>query len=199
MSVTAESIREDVPQYAGLRMQAEEYFRLANDGHRYELVNGVVILSPSPTPRHQQVMLKIAAQLSAFLEKHPVGAAYPETDVRLDENLVYRPEIVFLRTERVLDNWERIRTAPDLVVEIVSPASRRYDAETKRSDYERYGVREYWLIDPDRETMTFYRLESGRYVETAPKQDRLTSEAVPGFVLDLSAVRRAFRPLTKKS
>lgn len=183
------------PRYAGLRMSADEYLRLSDDGHWYELVDGVVLLSPSPTPQHQQVAGEIHYQIMAFLRTRRLGSAYLETDVRLDETLVYRPDLVFVRAERVLENWELIRHPPDLVLEVVSPKNRRYDIETKKPDYERYGVGEFWLIDPRRKTMTFYRLEAGRYVEVAPEQDRLPSTAIPGFILDLAEVRKSFDPL----
>ena len=198
MSLFTETVDRRVPQYAGLRMSAEKYLLLEEDGHQYELNTGVVVLSPSPTPKHQQILAEILAQLMWYLRSHPVGAVYPETDIKLDEDLVYRPELVFIQADRVAENWERVRVAPDLVVEIISPETRRYDSETKKADYEHYGIREYWLIDPDRATMTFYRLESNGYVEAAAQDDRFASEAVPGFVLDLASVRKAFRPLKQQ-
>jgi len=187
--------RIDSPLYAGLRMSADEYLQLPNDEFKYELVDGVVVLSPSPEPKHQQVLGEIHFQLKAFLRTHPIGSCYIETDIRLDARLVYRPELVFLRKERVRENWKRIQVAPDLVLEVISPESRRYDSETKKGDYERFGVKEYWLIDPYQQTMVFYRLESGRFVEIAPQGDKLAGQAVPGFTLDLAAVRTSFEPL----
>ena len=187
--------RIDSPLYAGLRMSADEYLQLPDDEFKYELVDGVVVLSPSPEPKHQQVLSEVIYQLKAYLRSHPAGSCYPETDIRLDVKLVYRPELVFLRKERVRENWKRIQCAPDLVLEVISPESRRYDAETKKGDYERFGVKEYWLIDPYQQMMLFYRLESGRFVEVQPQGDKLISEAVPGFILDLAAVRSSFEPL----
>ncbi len=180
--------------YAGLRMSADEYLSLEDDGFKYELLDGVVIVSPSPTPQHQQVLAEILFQLKAFLRDHAVGNVYPETDVRLDDKLVYRPELVFVRAERVAANWQRIREAPDVIVEVVSPSTRRYDLETKKPDYERYGVGEYWLVDPERDSMTFFRLEDGRFVKAKTAQDRYESRVIAGFALDLAAVRKSFRP-----
>jgi Uma2 family endonuclease len=183
------------PGYAGLRMSADEYLALEDDGRKYELLSGVVVMSPSPTTKHQQVLMEIAYQVKAFLKHSPLGGLYPETDIRLSADLVYRPELVFIRSERVRANWPRISEPPDLVVEIVSPESRRYDSETKRSDYERYGVREYWLIDPDLETMNFLRMEGKSYVPMQPQGDELASSVLAGFKLDLKAVRNSFQPL----
>ncbi len=183
------------PLYSGLRLNADQYHALEADGFLYELVDGVVILSPSPNPRHQQVLVEIAYQIKAFLKLNPIGSLYAEVDVKFTNELVYRPELVFLRRDRVRQNWERISESPDLIVEIISPESRRYDRETKKDDYQRYGVQEYWLIDPIMESLEFYRLEQGRFVEMAPHGERLASNALIGFELDLTSVRNAFQPL----
>lgn len=197
MSTTAAETRE--PLYRGLRMTADEYYQLEDDGFRYELIDGVVCMSPSPTPRHQSVAVRIASQIMAYLEDHPVGQVFTELDVHLGMGphgggLVYRPDVVFLRTDQHAPLPERVIGAPDLVVEIVSDSSRRMDRQTKKDDYERCGVREYWVIDPELRQMTFYRLESGRYVEVQASGDSLASEVIPGFELDLERVRRSFRP-----
>ena len=175
-------------------MSAEAYLTLDDDGFRYDLINGVVVMSPGPTPRHQSILFEVSTQLGVFLRQHAVGRAYPETDVRLANDLVYRPDIVFIRAERVRDNWERICEPPDVAIEIVSPDRRPFDTETKKADYERFAVSEYWLIDPERNEMRFYRIAGGAYVEVAPAADRFHSEAIPGFELDLPAVRRSFQP-----
>ena len=198
MSVALFPCPQGESRYNGLRMSADEYLRLEDDGCRYELIDGVVCMSPSPTPGHQNVEGQVFGQIWTYLERHPVGAVLTEVDVRLPagpngEETVYRPDVVFLRAERVTRNRDRITEPPDLIVEIISITSRHYDQETKKSDYERFGVREYWIIDPIRETMGFYRLREDRYVEVKHQGDAFLSEAVPGFVLDLARVRKAFR------
>jgi len=184
-------------RYRGLRMTADEYFALEDDGFLYELVDGVVCMSPSPTPDHQDAATQITVQIGGYLEKNPVGKVFIELDAHLGPgptggDIVYRPDVVFIRTEKVARNRKRIDEPPDLAVEIVSDTSRRYDNETKKGDYERSGVMEYWIIDPHRGTMSFYRLRDGRYELIQPKGDNFTSEAVPGFMLDLARVRRTF-------
>jgi len=193
----ANKVRE--ARYYGLRMTAEEYFAIEDDGFRYELVDGVVCMSPSPTPKHQALIVEITTQLGIYLRSSPVGQAFPEVDVHLGKgpdggDLVYRPDIVFIRSERLEEIRDHISGPPDVVVEIISSSSRRYDSETKKDDYERCSVREYWLIDPERKTMTFYRLQDERYAVVSPDGDRFTSEAVPGFTLDLPRVRETFKP-----
>ena len=188
--------------HVGTRMSADEFLAIQDDSAFYELIDGVVVVSPSPTPRHQQVLLEIILQAGNYLRDHPVGMLFPELDVHLGasesgRDVVYRPEATFVRSERVADVVQpdqKISGAPDLVVEIVSRGSRRFDSETKKDDYQRFGVREYWLIDPDRDTMTFFRLSEGRYSSADTDRDRFTSEAIPGFTLDLARLRELFKP-----
>jgi len=195
-------IREFVEREAhhhGLRLTAEDYYKLEDDGCRYELIDGVVCMTPSPTRIHQVVSWEISLQLGAFLKKNPVGEAVSDTDVHLGKgprggDLVYRPDLIFFKAGRIPQEAERYEQIPDLVVEISSLSTRRYDRETKKADYERFGVTEYWIIDPQRASMTFFRLHQGQYVEVPPDGDMFRSTAVSGFVLDLNDVRKAFKP-----
>lgn len=184
--------------YAGLRLTAEEYFALPDDGNKYELVDGVLLMSPSATTGHQRVAAVLFGELYAHVEPKRLGLLLFETDVNLGKSLggapiVYRPEIVFISMPRAAQVKRRIEIVPDLVIEIISPDSRSLDSETKFCDYERAGVKEYWLIDPLEERMTFYRLVNGRFVEVPTADDVFISEAVPGFRLNLSKVRAVFR------
>jgi Uma2 family endonuclease len=185
-------------QYHGVRMTADEFFDLPDDGYRYELVQGVVVMSPSPKPRHQAVAMEITAQLNVYLRKNPVGQLLAHPDVHLGrdaagKDFVYRPDILFIPAARWNIASNRLVGPPELAVEVVSRGSRRYDSETKKEDYERFGVREYWLVDPERNAMSFYRRnDEGRFVEASIDGDLFRSEAVPGFALDLRLVRATF-------
>lgn len=196
-------IREYVERearYHGMRLSAEEYFALEDDGCRYELIDGVVCMSPSPGRKHQLVTIEIGTQLRAYLKVNPVGEVVMDTDVRLEKNptgrdFVYRPDILFFKSGRIPKDADRYEMPPDLVVEVVSISTRRYDRETKKADYERVGVSEYWIIDPRHETMNFYHPQEGRYVEVFPEGDRFASVAAPGFVLDLAELRKTFESM----
>jgi Uma2 family endonuclease len=186
-------------QFCGLRMTADEFLGIPDDGYNYELIDGVVVMSPSPKPVHQRVAMEIASQITWFLRDHPVGEALPEIDVHIGQgpnggDLVYKPEVIFVRAERLPQMHDKIFGAPDLVVEVISRGSRLYDSETKRNDYERFGVGEYWLIDPQRKSMTFLRHDGEKFIEVAPDGDHFASQAVPGFVLDLARIREKFKP-----
>lgn len=194
MVIQTAAVSPSKTAYLGLRMTADEYFALGETRERYELVDGVVLKCPSPTNRHQRVAGLIYQMIASFLNEHPLGEVLYEVDVHLGAgpsggDLVYHPDIIFMRTEKAQRNRDENAEPPDLIVEIVSPSSRRFDHETKKDDYERAGVDEYWIIDPERDAMTFYRLESGRYGEIKPEADTLNSTVLEGFILDLRRVR----------
>ena len=194
MVVQTATVSSTVAAYLGLRMTADEYFALGETRERYELVDGLVLMSPSPTPQHQNLIGLIYRLIAAYLDDNPIGQVFLVLDVHLGTgprggDLVYRPDVMFLSREKAARVGDRVAETPDLIVEVVSPSSRRFDLETKKADYERAGVAEYWIIDPERGAMTFYRLESGRYGEIKPETDTLNSTVLEGFILDLRRVR----------
>lgn len=178
------------PIYAGLRMTADEFLSLADDGFRYEVVDGVVMMTPSPSFEHQDVAGEIERQIRNYLIEHPVGYVSHELDVRLDAELLYNPDLVFVKSSRVKRRPSKLTIAPDLVVEVLSKRTQRYDLTTKRDDYERCGVHEYWVIDLVRRKITFLRLHRGKYAAAKAQRGKFVSEAVPGFILDVRRVRQ---------
>ena len=183
--------------YYGLRMTAREYLALGETHIRYELIDGVVVMSPSPTAQHQQLIMKIAHQVVSFLNENPIGEVFPELDINLRSGLgqevVYRPDIVYVSKERADIIQKHVVGAPDVLVEIISPDSRQYDSVTKKNDYEAAGVREYWLIDPLESKMTFFIRQGDKFVESVPQGDTFASTAIPGFMLDLNRIRQLFK------
>ncbi len=179
-------------RYAGMRMTADEYLSLPEDREsRYELVDGVVTVTPSPMFGHQQIAAEIERQLGNFLLENPTGGVAHEVDVKLGDDLVYCPDVLYVKGT-LTDPFKRLTTPPNLVVEIASPSSGEYDAETKRRNYEAAGVSEYWLIDPARRAFRFLVLEGGVYREVNASGDRYASSVLPGFELDLTLIRRFF-------
>jgi Uma2 family endonuclease len=179
-------------RYRGLRMTADAYLALEDDGYRYELVDGVICMSPSPPRLHQRIVTEIVRQVGNHLLQKPIGEVIVEVDVRLTDDLVYRPDVIFLSADQAAACRDRITVVPDVIVEVVSPDSRRYDHETTKQDYESCGVREYWLIDPDKHELVFYRLEGGRFVEAAAAQHIFASKIISEFELDLGRLRDLF-------
>ena len=181
------------PEYAGLRMDADEYLALPPDGFRYELIDGVIVMSPGASFGHNRIATLIAHWIQTYLDSNPIGEIVHDTDVRLADNLVYRPDLSYVSNERAAIITTLIEGPPDLIVEVVSRSNRPLDIRTKRHDYERFGVREYWIVDPSTESFTFLRLVNGRYAEIQPESDAITSEAIPGFKLQLPPIREQFK------
>ena len=173
--------------YAGLRMAADDFWELPDDGHRYELINGVVLMSPPPSFEHSDLAAEVYAQMVEYVRPRKLGKLYSEPGVCFASDQVYQPDIVFYAGSRTSGVKGRLAIPPDLVVEFLSPRTRAKDLNTKRDDYARFGVREYWAIGRD-EAWKFV-LRDGKYVAEEITGDRLASEVIAGFVLDLRIAR----------
>jgi Uma2 family endonuclease len=175
---------------APVRMTYEELQRLPDDGQRHELVDGVLVVTPSPASRHQRIVAILVARLLPFAEEHELGSVFPSPlDVVLSRSDVVQPDVLFVAKSGAARVEEHgIEGPPDLVVEVVSQGSRRRDAITKRQLYGRYGVREYWLVDPETDSVKVFRLSGAlEPVQELTAQDggRLTTPLLPGFELPL--------------
>src|SRR5207248_98420 len=120
--------------YNGLRMTADEYLALGETPERYELIDGVVVMSPSPFPDHSEIAIEITFQLKQFARSGGKVRTFADTDVRLTSGKVYRPDVWVYRAERLASKVEHLTTPPDLAVEILSPSSKPLDLITKRDD-----------------------------------------------------------------
>ncbi len=159
-------------------------------GDRHEIIDGVVFVTPSPVPFHQSVSIEFSSELREVVRRGRLGRIYTAPiDVQFSERDRAVPDIAFVSRERLgIVGPVRIDGAPDLIVEILSPSTRRRDTTTKRALYERYGVREYWLIDPIARTVTVDVLRGGRY-ELLPQFDGVLRSAVlPGLAIEVAAV-----------
>jgi Uma2 family endonuclease len=133
---------------------------LPDDGLRYELLDGILLVSPAPTRRHQRATLQLGVLLSAACPPGMEVLIAP-LDWRPDDGTSLQPDVL------VLSDRDLNRTAADsmiLAVEVVSPSSRRKDAVYKRSKYEDARVESYWIVDPDTASITALELVDGRYV-----------------------------------
>ncbi|MGQ9558398.1 MAG: Uma2 family endonuclease [Desulfurispora sp.] len=126
----------------------QDYLQL-NDEQRYELLKGELIMVPRPRPAHQRIALRIAAALHSYLRQNPRGEVLQEVDVHLGEQVV-APDVLFISQERGGIIGELyVQGAPDLVVEVLSPATAALDKKQKSALYWAAGVQEYWLVDPE--------------------------------------------------
>ena len=161
------------------------------EGDRHEIINGELVVTPSPVPRHQIVLTNLIFRLQSHIEAEELGMLLPApTDIRLSSGNVLIPDLSFtLKRREDIIGLKAVEGPPDLVIEILSPGTRRRDLTTKRALYVGFGVSEYWLVDPEARTVTVLVLAGDRY-ETLPigKDNRIQSRILPGLALDLPAV-----------
>jgi Uma2 family endonuclease len=170
-------------------MTADDFFALGETENRYELIDGVLVMSPSPTMRHQNIMRAILRQLEQMADRTPGLQIAVDVDIEFSPAVVYRPDLAVYRAGRVANVPERLREAPDLVIEILSPGTKARDLATKRADYERFGVAEYWTVDQSGGAIRCWRRSGPGFQEAAVTGDALPSAAIQGFTLDLRTVR----------
>ncbi|MGH9341095.1 MAG: Uma2 family endonuclease [Acidobacteriota bacterium] len=178
-----------------LKFTYEDYALMPGD-KRYELIDGDLLMTPAPRPYHQIVAKRIEAALDSFVEERGLGLIlYAPCDIYLSRYDVVQPDILFIAKDRLGIVQEKyIRGAPDLVVEVLSPSDPERDRETKRKLYARYGVREYWIADPDVKSIEVMHREQTEWkaIQTFSRADRLVSPLLPDFQLDLSLVFKPF-------
>ncbi len=171
------------PLYSGVVATADEYFAMPDDGFRYELTHGVLVMTPSPSYWHQEVVEMLLESINGFTKKRNFGkAVVAPLDVRISSLTVYQPDIVYFSSAKSSRRREAIDVIPDLVVEVASPGTARKDLQVKKADYERAGIQEYWLVDPDARSFRFFVLRAGRYEEQTP--EGFVSEVLGGFRID---------------
>jgi Uma2 family endonuclease len=150
----------------GDKLTYEDLRQMPDDGWRYELLEGDIVASPAPTYRHQRIVFKLGAFLAQAEAMGAGSAVTAPTDVVLDPELnALEPDLLFIARERLGDivTEANVRGAPDLVIEVLSPGSARYDLGGKRQVYARYGVRHYWVVDPYAGNVRTYVLGPGGY------------------------------------
>jgi len=134
-----------------------------HDNQRWELIDGVPYnMTPAPRTKHQSVLIKLASRFETFLAGKACVPFMAPTDVVFDEHNVVQPDLLVVCDRNKITELN-IRGAPDLVVEILSPSTSLKDRREKRRLYERFGVREYILVDPLNEVIERYSLLDGRY------------------------------------
>jgi Uma2 family endonuclease len=182
------------PSGSGVKLTYDDFVHFPDDGKRHELIDGEHYVTPSPNTKHQRIVSNLTGLIWSFLRVHRVGEVFgAPLDVVFSDFDVVEPDLLFVSNERrdVL-TAQNVRGAPDLVVEIGSPSTRRRDELTKHRLYERFGVSEYWVVDPELDLIKVYRLAEGRYIRvselTLAAGDVLTTPVLPGLELPLSAI-----------
>ena len=171
-----------------IKLSFDEYCALPETNLPHELIDGELRIPAAPNRRHQEISANIHEALRNHVRAHGLGRVlYSPVDVVLDRQrpLVLQPDILFVSRARSGILSDKVYGAPDLVVEIFSPAGELFDRTEKAAFYAQSGVREYWLVDPASETIEVRRLEpSGQEVLGVFRRgDTLRSRILPDFSL----------------
>lgn len=169
-----------------------EDYRKLPEGAPYQLIGGKLVMTPAPSPYHQIVAANLGFLLMEHCRKNNLGLVlFAPVDVYLEETEAYQPDIIFIARERGdIIQREKISGAPDLVVEILSLYSAYYDLRKKFRAYEKHGVKEYWIVDPEEESIEVFVLREGRFHldQKKEKEGRVHSRTVDGFSVGVEEV-----------
>jgi Uma2 family endonuclease len=158
------TIAEAWPRY-GQEFTIEDLDKMPDDGHRYELLDGTLIVSPAPGLPHQRVVAVLIHVLELACPEELV--VFPNVNVRLALASALEPDVVVASPPDI--SGTRLLRVPLLAIEILSPDSALRDLSLKKAAYERFGVPSYWVVDPDldRPTLRAFELTRGTYTEVA--------------------------------
>ncbi len=160
---------------------------MPDDGRRYEIHGGELVVVPSPLPIHQIAVLQLATRLNDYARESGGIALAAPLDIVLDEHDVVQPDVVFFRAERrhLVQPRAVTRAAPDIAVEVLSPSTAAVDRSRKMDLFARYGVPEYWIADPVRPQLEVYVLADGAYeqAQAASPGDTVRSVLLPDLTI----------------
>lgn len=176
------------------KLTYEDYVLFPEDGQRHEVLAGEHYVTPAPTPGHQITSGRVHLKLGTFVVERRLGTVlYAPLDVLLSEQDIAQPDLLFISNERAaILTRTNVLGAPDLVIEILSDSTRRRDETVKRDRYERFGVLEYWLVDPARRTVKVFRRSGTAFLPpldlSAAAGDVLTTPLLPGLEIRLREI-----------
>src|SRR6187551_1677794 len=143
-----------------------EVYKTLPEGTLAELINGIIYMSPSPVRQHQRLATHLTSLMNLFVSENNLGEVYTAPfDVYLDETSnAVQPDILFVATKNLDIIHRHVHGVPDLIVEVLSDASREYDTQKKKMLYEKFGVKEYWIIDPMTRDAIGFELQNEVYL-----------------------------------
>jgi Uma2 family endonuclease len=144
-----------------------EVFQMLPEGTLAELINGSIYMSPAPTTHHQTTILDISVVLSTYVKQHKIGRIFiAACDVYLDENTnAVQPDIIFVSSKKSeIIRESGIHGIPDLVIEVLLPGNSDHDTIIKKALYEKFGIQEYWIVNPKTKETTGYSLKDNQYI-----------------------------------
>lgn len=178
------------PARTGKRWTYADYCRIPADGKRHEILDGRHFVNPAPSPYHQTVTSRLLCELMIRIEKTRRGRVFTSPiDVHLGPGSIVQPDVVALRLRNAsIIGPKKLTGVPNLLLEVLSPSNRAYDRKRKRARYERAGVREFWLVDPETHSIEQLILRKGRYGPPIACSDSITLRVFRGITSDLREV-----------
>ncbi len=170
-----------------------EYALIPEDGKRHELIEGDFYVTPAPGTTHQSVSLRLLNHLYTQLDETGIARVFTApTDVLLDDTTCVQPDLIVFRDKKLIQPHALVGI-PDLVIEILSPSHPGNDRFLKRGVYARFGIPEYWIVDPVNGFVTVLRMSAPGKYDLEARFDRsktLTSEEFPEIAVPLTKVFR---------
>jgi Uma2 family endonuclease len=171
------------------KLTYQDYLQLPEDGKRYEIMDGELYMIPAPMTRHQIVVGRLHQLLMNHFDSHPIGMVLTApTDVLLCGTDIVQPDLlVILSGGAAVVTDKNIQGPPNVVIEVLSTGTAARDRVLKVKRYEHFGVREYWLVDPDANTLEILALAQGRLQRSSltPSPCSCTSPLLPDLIIDL--------------
>lgn len=169
-------------------------FREARD-EQLELIEGELFVNPAPSPLHQRIVRRLVVLFQAAIIEAGIGEFFDAPlDLKLADGTIVQPDLVAVLTKRLaIITDTAIEGVPDFVVEVISPSNDFHDRVRKRDVYARYGVAEYWLVDPEARSITIFSdPQDGRFVSQVVCRGEAISVTIPGLTVDLAALFAPF-------
>ena len=175
------------------KITVKEFFEMdLEEGYYYELINGIIVKKQAPKPIHQNASMNLSRILSNHVFENKIGKLFASPiDVFFDDYNNTQPDILFIKKERdfiITDHG--IEGTPNLIVEILSPSSFKRDKKEKFDLYMKFGVSEYWIVDPYYKSVEVFTLENNTYVlaSDASESGIIQSKVLEGLSLEISTL-----------
>lgn len=177
----------------GARLTYDDFVQFPDDGRRHELIAGDHIVTPSPNARHQDLVGRLHLEIGVYLRRHPeAGRVFLSPfDVVFTPWDVVEPDLLVIAGDQLdILTEKHVRGAPALVIEVLSAGTRKIDEQSKRKLFDRSGVREYWLVDPELDVVTVFRRQPDGSFPAITELSRekghaLTTPILPGLAMAL--------------
>jgi Uma2 family endonuclease len=154
-----------------------EVFMLLPEGTLAELINDTIYMSPAPNYDHQDIISELVMQIRAYVKKNRLGSCVTTTDVFFDEKNVFEPDILFISKANLdIIQQKKIQGCPDLIIEILSPGNKDHDKIIKKAAYEKFGVKEYFIVDPENKEIITWYLTGKRYTKQVSVRAKIKSK-----------------------